>query len=315
MNELTQYQPTPLAEIERMAEYVVKSKLFGVKDKDSAVALMMLAQAEGMHPMVAARDYDIIQGRPSKKAEAMLRDFHRGGGKVEWHELSDKVASATFTHPQGGSIKMEWTIERAKQAGLGGKEMWLKWPRQMLRSRCVSEGCRTVFPSATGGLYLPEETDDIEEMKDITPDRGKRITSDPLARQRPPDAGSHDQPPMGDKVYVGGVAAGGSPSPTTAHPLDLPFTHGNITKSCTSRPAFVSMMEAVLISGTDPDDILECFFANQPTLNDLQAFALERVEKNKTEKGRADAQQFFDRIKAIFDQAHALQKAQTAEVG
>lgn len=149
-------------EVWRMANAVAKSGLFGMKAPEQAFALMMLAQAEGMHPMIAARDYDIIQGRPSKKAEAMLRDFQRSGGKVEWHELTDTKADATFSHPQGGAFRCDWDLGRAKKAGLGGKDMWAKYPRQMLRARCVSEGCKTVFPSSTSGMYTPEEVQDFE---------------------------------------------------------------------------------------------------------------------------------------------------------
>lgn len=157
-----QPQMASFTEVERMAHAVAKSQLFGMKTPEQAFALMMLAQAEGLHPMIAARDYDIIQGRPSKKAEAMLRDFQRSGGKVEWHELTDAKADATFSHPQGGTFRCDWDMARAKKAGLGGKDMWARYPRQMLRARCVSEGCKTVFPSSTSGMYTPEEAQDFE---------------------------------------------------------------------------------------------------------------------------------------------------------
>lgn len=150
-----------MPDLDRMAAAMAKSQLFGMKTPDQVLALMLIAQANGQHPAAAARDYDIIQGRPSKKAEAMLRDFLQAGGSVQWHELTDKVASATFSHPQGGSIKIDWDMPRAKTAGLAGKDMYSKWPRQMLRSRCISEGVRTVFPVATGGMLVPEEVHDM----------------------------------------------------------------------------------------------------------------------------------------------------------
>ncbi len=162
----------PMADIQRMAESVAKSGLFGVKTADQALALMMISQAEGRHPALAARDYDIIQGRPAKKAEAMMRDFLESGGKVEWHQLDDKAAIATFSHPSGGSVKIDWTMARAVAAGLGGRDMWKKFPRQMLRSRTVSEGIRTVCPMATSGMYVPEEVSDIVREKNITPTSG-----------------------------------------------------------------------------------------------------------------------------------------------
>ncbi|HXI43126.1 MAG TPA: hypothetical protein VNH83_24300, partial [Bryobacteraceae bacterium] len=158
MNAMTT-TPMPLSydALERLAESIAKSGLFGMKTKDQAIALMMIAHAEGTHPALAARDYDVIQGKPAKKAEAMMRDFIAAGGKVEWHALTDDVADATFTHPQTGSVRIDWDMERAKIAGFAGKDNWRKFPRAMLRSRVVSEGVRTVWPLATSGMYVPEE--------------------------------------------------------------------------------------------------------------------------------------------------------------
>jgi hypothetical protein len=148
-------------ELQMLATSIATSGLFGMKTPDQAMSLMMIAQAEGRHPALAARDYDVIQGRPAKKAEAMQRDFMAAGGKIEWHTLSDERADATFSHPQGGSVRIEWDMPRAKKAGLLGKDMYSKFPRQMLRSRTISEGVRTVWPLATSGLYVPEEAADM----------------------------------------------------------------------------------------------------------------------------------------------------------
>lgn len=157
-------------EMERLAKSVAASRLFGIQTIDQALVLMAISQAEGRHPALAARDYDIIQNRPSKKAEAMQRDFLAAGGNVKWSELSDTRAAAVFSHPQGGSVTIEWDMKRAALAGLAGKDMWKKFPRQMLRSRCISEGVRTVFPAATSGMYVPEEVRDFgHEPIDVTP--------------------------------------------------------------------------------------------------------------------------------------------------
>lgn len=150
-----------VSDIERMARAFAVSKLFGVTNPEQAVALCLIAQAEGRHPASAAQDYHIIQGKPAKKADAMLRDFLANGGKVEWHTLDDQSADATFSHPAGGSVRITWDMDRAKMAGLA-TPMWKKYPRQMLRSRTVSEGVRTVFPMATSGMYVPEEVQDFE---------------------------------------------------------------------------------------------------------------------------------------------------------
>lgn len=157
MNALVNFS---VSDMERMARAFAASKLFGVQNLEQGLALCLVAQSEGRHPASAAQDYHIIQGRPAKKADAMLRDFLAGGGKVEWHALTDAKADATFSHPAGGSARIDWTLERAKKAQLT-TPMWSKYPRQMLRSRVVSEGVRTVYPMATSGMYVPEEVQDF----------------------------------------------------------------------------------------------------------------------------------------------------------
>jgi len=183
MNAVVQYQ---VNDMERMARAIAGSKLFGVQNPEQALALCLVAQAEGRHPATAAQDYHIISGRPSKKADAMLRDFLSAGGKVEWHALSDEKADATFSHPAGGSARIDWTMPRAVKAGINNP-MWKKYPRQMLRARVVSEGVRTVFPMATSGMYVPEEVQDFgpaatapEEPRNITPNQG---AADPIQPQ------------------------------------------------------------------------------------------------------------------------------------
>ena len=159
-------------EMEQMAEAIAKSGLFGMKDTNSVLALMAVAQAEGLHPATAARDFHIIQGRPALKADAMLARFQNAGGKVDWTEYTDERVTGVFTHPNGGSLAVTWTIEQATKIGLVKPGSgWQKFPRAMLRSRCISEGIRSVFPGSVTGFYSPEEVADFDNppIKDITP--------------------------------------------------------------------------------------------------------------------------------------------------
>ena len=151
----------PVDQIERMALAVAKSGLFGVKTPDQAMALMLVAQAEGMHPAIAARDYHVINGRPTLRADAMLARFQAAGGKVEWGEYTDQRVVGTFSHPQGSSVRIEWTTKMAQDAGLTRNPTWKSYPRQMLRARCISEGIRTIYPGVAIGTYTPEEAEDM----------------------------------------------------------------------------------------------------------------------------------------------------------
>lgn len=152
----------PVDQLDGLSQKLAVSGLFAGKTKEQIFSLLMLAHAEGVHPMTAMRDFDIIQGRPAKKAEAMHRSFIAAGGSIEWHTLDDTKADATFSHPQGGSARVSWDMERVKKAQIKNEAMYAKYPRQMLRSRCISEGVRTVYPAATSGLYEPGEVKGME---------------------------------------------------------------------------------------------------------------------------------------------------------
>jgi len=163
------------SDIERMADAVTKSGLFGIRTKEQAIALMLIAQAEGLHPAIAARDYHIIQNRPTLKADAMLARFQTAGGSVSWETINDNEVTAVFSHPKGGSARISWTMDMAKNASLTGKDVWRQYPRQMLRARVVSEGIRTVFPGVAVGTYTPEEAVNFDDkpVVEAEPVRGE----------------------------------------------------------------------------------------------------------------------------------------------
>ena len=158
----------PFQEMQSMAEAIAASGLFGMKDKNSVLALMAVAQSEGLHPATAARDFHIIQGRPALKADAMLARFQNAGGKVDWKEYTDDKVTGVFSHPNGGELAVTWTIEQASKIGLVKPGSgWQKFPRAMLRSRCISEGIRSVFPGSVTGFYTPEEVETFAPPKDL----------------------------------------------------------------------------------------------------------------------------------------------------
>jgi hypothetical protein len=155
------------SDMERMANAIAKSGLFGMKTADQVLALMSIAQGEGLHPAIAARDYHIISGRPALKADAMLARFQQAGGSVKWTKYQDDVVSGVFSHPAGGELEVTWTMAQAKAIGLATKDNWKNYPKAMLRARCISEGIRTVYPGCIVGVYTPEEVQDMEPARDV----------------------------------------------------------------------------------------------------------------------------------------------------
>lgn len=151
-----------IPEIKEIANSFAQSGFFGYKNPAEAFTLMVLAQANGLHPAKAAERYHIIQGRPAMKADAMLAAFQEAGGSVKWLKRTNTEATLWLSHPKGGEIEVTWDMERAKNAGLAGKDNWKKFPAQMLSARCVSEGVRALFPACLCGMYTPEEVQDFD---------------------------------------------------------------------------------------------------------------------------------------------------------
>lgn len=165
-------QIMPINELKEMAAAVCKGGLFSsIASPEAALTLMLICQSEGIHPIQALKRYHIIKGRPSMRSDAMLAEFQRQGGSVEWLERTDTACKAIFSHPQGGKCPVDWTIEMARNAGLLGNDTWKKYPRQMLTARAISEGIRTVLPGVVAGIYTPEE---VADMIDITPEPKKQ---------------------------------------------------------------------------------------------------------------------------------------------
>lgn len=149
-------------DMQAMAKVMASTGFFGFKRPEEALALMLIAQAEGRHPATIAQDYDVIQGRPALKSIAALARFQIAGGSVQWIESNDLRAVGEFSHPAGGTLRVTWDMERAKVAGLAGKDNWKKFGAQMLRARCAAEGVRAVFPACLNGMYVSEEVQDFE---------------------------------------------------------------------------------------------------------------------------------------------------------
>lgn len=155
----------PLKDQQMMAEAIVKSGFYGFKDINQVMAVMVVAQAENKHPGTVVQEYDIIQGRPALKSQAILARFQQAGGKIEYHTYADDKVEMTFSHPAGGSLKLSWTIKQAHEIGLASKDNWKKYPRAMLKARVVSEGVRAVYPACILGHYAVEEVQDFEPRR------------------------------------------------------------------------------------------------------------------------------------------------------
>ena len=93
-------------DIQRMAKNVALAKLFpGIENEHAAFTLMMLCEAEGLHPITALRRYHIIEGKPCMSAELMLARARRFGHKTKWIEMSAERAEISPGEVDRGSLR------------------------------------------------------------------------------------------------------------------------------------------------------------------------------------------------------------------
>jgi len=170
--------------LQKMAASMAKSGMFGFKDEAQALSLLLISQAEGRHPALAARDFHVIQNRPALKADTLLARFQESGGSVKWTEYTDARVCGIFSHPQGGSLTVDWDTARAKQAKLADKDNWKNYPRAMLKARCISEAVRALFPGVAVGIYTPEELQDGGAEIGVTPISTNQAVSDVATEKR-----------------------------------------------------------------------------------------------------------------------------------
>lgn len=164
----------PYNEMEKMALATAKSGLFNLKSENQAITLMMIAQAEGIHPIRAMQMYSIINGLPSLKSTEVQSRFQKSGGSIKWISTDNKKAVVELSHPQGGTYTSEFGIEDAKLMGLADKDNYKRMPKQMFMARAITMGVRAIYPQCLNNMYSSDEVQDftdttIEPKRDDTP--------------------------------------------------------------------------------------------------------------------------------------------------
>lgn len=194
--------PIPFEQQERMAETFAASGLFGVKTKPQALALILIGEAEGMAPALAVQEFDIIEGKPARKAERIQARFQLCGGKITWLTYENDCVEAKFEHPQGSTVTIKWTLEDASRVTFykkdrdgGGKWVkltdkynWKSYPRAMLRSRVIAEGARACYPAYAVVTLCVDEAIDMgsvdseaimDDVIDQTPEHDESTPAQP----------------------------------------------------------------------------------------------------------------------------------------
>jgi hypothetical protein len=131
-----------------------------IRKPAQAIAIMLKGREMGIPPMQAFAHIHIINGKPCISAELMMALIfkHVPGARIHIQETTADICRIAVNRPGHPATMFTFSMEDARKADLLGKSVWKQYTRAMLRSRCVSEMARAVFPDALMGCsYTPEE--------------------------------------------------------------------------------------------------------------------------------------------------------------
>jgi len=123
-----------------------------LKSPESVLFVILAGRDLGLSPTASLRSINVIQGKVEVGADMQLSLFKRAGGTATWLELTDTVAELKMVHPNGDCHTERFTMEDAKRAKLGG-DNWSKYPKAMLRSRCITAGMKSIGFEVLAGVY------------------------------------------------------------------------------------------------------------------------------------------------------------------
>lgn len=177
--EVTIYQQIddPVSAAQSIGAWIAKSQIFGCQNEAQGQVLALECMAKQMSPLSLAEKYDIIQGKLSMKADAMLAGFEDAGGKYEVKEYSTNACEIIFIRGNNKlPIRISW--EDAQQEswpyakdGTTLKHNWATpiGKQDMLWARVVSRGVRRLAAGVVCGRYTPEEIVDFDSGPSGTP--------------------------------------------------------------------------------------------------------------------------------------------------
>lgn len=171
MTELIQHQTAAdltLNDQMRYAETVSRAALLPQAYRGKPADILIatgLGNAIGIAPAQALYEIYVVNGRPSPSANLMAALVRRAGHKLRI-QGDDTQCTATIVRADDPDYPMSatWTIKKAQDAKLTGKDTWRQFPGAMLRARAISEVVRMAAPEAVMGMeYSREEVEQIDD--------------------------------------------------------------------------------------------------------------------------------------------------------
>lgn len=133
---------------------------FKGKPADMTVAILKGANL-GIPPTDIGKAIYVVHGTPALYGKTALAIALQHGYIAETIEDSPTAVTVRMTSPQGQSMDVRYTIERATTEGLvkGNKLQYETRPSKMLYWKCIGELTDRMIPHLTGGMPVKEDVE------------------------------------------------------------------------------------------------------------------------------------------------------------
>lgn len=163
--EIVKHQPiaASLPDMVRYADHLANAQLLPAQYRQkpaNVLYAMEYGRTLGITPLAAITGIHVIEGKPSASAALISGLVRQAGHKLRVRVEPGPRAVATIIRSDDPDFEFrsEWDMDRAKNAGLTGKDVWRKYPQAMLKARAISEVARDACEEVLFGLhYTPEE--------------------------------------------------------------------------------------------------------------------------------------------------------------
>lgn len=247
-----------LANMVANTEFVPKE----FRNKPASIAACILYGAEiGIGPMQSLSKVDLINGRPSPRAE-LGRALALAAGHEVWFEEVTNTRAICCGRRRGTQHveTVTWTMDDVKKAGLAGNPNYAKYPREMLTARASAALVRRMCPEVLGGITVfAEEAYDIPEdgpaaaTQPVERVQATASTDDGSRKRKRPQRGAATE--SGDdeaqRAADADAASPVAPSPQQTKMAMASFTETGITERADRLAATSALLGRPVESWTD----------------------------------------------------------------
>lgn len=200
----------------KRGEYLAKSGLFDCSRPEQGVGISIYCEDANITLQDFRNRYYFADGLMQPRANFMLAEFRRAGGRHRWiKDGSDgKVAEIELTTRDADTFTASYTIDEAQKRGLvRPKSPWVTSPGEMLRARAITRAINMAAPEIgyaesepTYESPLPPKQEESkpllpekEEKPPLPPSESKRKKAESKAEPEPEKAEPEKiEPPVDD---------------------------------------------------------------------------------------------------------------------